>query len=115
MAIAEVVEDESITSGAFVPKAWREFYDDVERRVSDFLDSLFGPDTVGPPESVPCSTKSGGQKFGLGSGDFFFSQPPPEKKVFKSEMEIFGPIFLGTWNKPGAGPDQHPSNIPLPP
>ena len=42
--VAEVVEDESITAGNFVPKAWRDFYDNVEERVAKFLDSLFGPE-----------------------------------------------------------------------
>ena len=37
----EVVEDENLQAGNFVPKKWGEFYGNVEKRVSHFLDMLF--------------------------------------------------------------------------
>lgn len=38
----EIVEEEHIAAGNFVPKAWRAFYDDPEARVSAFLDEHLG-------------------------------------------------------------------------
>ena len=45
--LAEEIVDETIDVGHLVPSAWRHFYDNVETRVSHFLDSLFGPEEGG--------------------------------------------------------------------
>ena len=75
--VAEVVEDEKITAGVFVPKGWREFYDDVEKRVSDFLGTLFGAEEA---TEEPMATEES-----MAAEDI--QEVPPERKAGKRKVD----------------------------
>ena len=61
----EEVEDTNIEAGTFVPKVWSDFYNDVEKRVSDFLNAHFGEsemDAVGAGEAIGLESKAVGME-----------------------------------------------------
>lgn len=54
-----------------MPKGWREFYDDMEKRVSDFLDTLFGAEEA-TEESMAAED---------------IQEVPPERKESKRKVD----------------------------